>query len=239
MTKKLEGLANKDLLSGADALLKAVKKPAKQKKRKRFACQFCKGIYVSLANLHKHVATFHIPGTKQRVSDEYSLICINCSRSFKYQASLRKHAQTCVAMIRVHTDIDIVEEESEIQNISRCIAEGESDGIPARHTSDSEHQTHTAVSTSPRYSQVIGDMDPGTEEIQGPVDPEQTPHDNQKKVGPSNSDTKNKTAQDGLDGIKKKIIIETDHLDCSKDDEVNEADHHSANSTEDSWAAEH
>ena len=131
VTKKLEGLANKDLLSGADALLKAVKKPSKQKKRKRFACQFCKGIYVSLANLHKHVATFHIPGTKQRVSDEYSLICINCSRSFKYQASLRKHAQTCVTMIRVHTDIDIAEEELEVGNVSRCIVEGESDGIPA------------------------------------------------------------------------------------------------------------
>ena len=139
------------------------------------------------------MATFHIPGTKQRVSDEYSLICINCSRSFKYQASLRKHAQTCVAMIRVHTDIDIAEEEPEVGNVSRCIAEGESDGIPARHTSDSEHQTHTAVSTSPGYSQVMGDMDPDTEGIQGPVDPKQITDDNQKKVGPSNSDIKNET----------------------------------------------
>ena len=131
VTKKLEGLADNNLLSGADALLKAIKKPSKQKKRKHFAYQFCKGIYVSLANLHKHMATIHIPGNRQRASSEYSLICINCSRSFKYQASLRKHAQTCVAMIRVHTDMDIAEEEPEVKNVSRCIVEGESDGIPA------------------------------------------------------------------------------------------------------------
>ena len=93
VTKKLEGLADNNLLSGADELLKAIKKPSKPKKRKRFPCQFCKGVYVSLANLHKHVAAFHIPGNRQRASSEYSLICINCSRSFKYQASLRKQAK--------------------------------------------------------------------------------------------------------------------------------------------------
>ena len=128
VTKKLEGLADNNLLSGADELLKAIKKPSKPKKRKRFPCHFCKGVYVSLANLHKHVAAFHIPGNRQRASSEYSLICINCSRRFKYNASLRRHAQTCVAMVRFDADMDIAEEEPQARAGTGYVVEGESDG---------------------------------------------------------------------------------------------------------------
>ena len=164
LTKKLDGLADNDMLSGADEPLMTIRKPSKPKKRKRFPCQFCRGVYVSLANLHKHVAAFHIPGNRQRASSEYSLICINCSRSFKYQASLRKHARTCVAMIRVDTDMDIAEEEPEAGVGTGCVVEGEPDGSPAGLSSDSEHHTNTAVPLNPTQSPVISEMDPGAEE---------------------------------------------------------------------------
>ena len=55
-TKKLEG----NLLTGADALMKAIQKPIRPKKKKRFGCRFCKGIFVSSSNLNKHVATYHV-----------------------------------------------------------------------------------------------------------------------------------------------------------------------------------
>ena len=82
--KKLEELSDENLLTGADALMKAIKKPVKPKRKKRFGCQFCKGIFVSMSNLNKHVATFHVPGAKPRMTRECSLICINCSKGFKY-----------------------------------------------------------------------------------------------------------------------------------------------------------
>ena len=109
VTKKLEKLAGNDLLSGADELLRTVKKSPKSKKKRKYPCQFCRGVCASLANLHKHVAAFHIPGNKHKASSDY--ICINCSQSFKYNASLRKHARSCVAMVRVDSEMDIAEEE--------------------------------------------------------------------------------------------------------------------------------
>ena len=54
-------------------------------------------------------------------------------------------------------------------------------------------------------------MDPGTEDSQGPVDPEQIPDDDQKEVGPSNPG--NKTTQCGLGEAEGENIIETNHLD--------------------------
>ena len=78
-------------------------------------------------------------------------------------------------------------------------------------------------------------MDPGTEDSQGPVDPEQTTNDDQKDVGPSNSNPGSKTTQCGLGEAEEENIIETDHLDSSKDDKVNEEKHPAANSPEDSW----
>merc|ERR1712240_645518 len=98
VTKKLEDLAGKDLLSGAEELLMAVNKSPKPKKKRKYPCQFCHAVCASLANLHKHVAQFHIPGNKQKKSNEY--ICINCSQTFSYNASLKRHAKSCMPFQR-------------------------------------------------------------------------------------------------------------------------------------------
>ena len=121
-----------------------------------------------MSNLNKHVATFHVPGAKRRMARECSLICINCSKGYKNEASLIKHAKTCVSMIRVHTNIDIAVEEPEFQSVSRNLIEEESDGIPACHT-DTGQRTHTAVSGGAVSSQVVESMDPNTENSQGPT----------------------------------------------------------------------
>ena len=140
-TKKLKG----SLLTGADALMKAIQKPIRPKKKKIFGCRFCKGIFVSSSNLNKHVATYHVPGAKPRITRESSLICINCSKMYKNEASLIKHAGTCVSMIRVHTDMDIAVEEPEFQSVSRNLIEEGSYGIPISHVSNAGPHRHIAV----------------------------------------------------------------------------------------------
>ena len=78
-------------------------------------------------------------------------------------------------MVRVDTDMDIAEEEPEAGDGTRCVVEGEPDGISAQHSGDSEHHTHTAVPLSPAHSQDMRDMDPRAEYSQGPMTPSRHP----------------------------------------------------------------
>ena len=80
-------------------------------------------------------------------------------------------------MIRVNTDMDIAEEEPGAGVGTGCVVEGEPDGSPAGLSSDSEHHTNTAVPLNPAQSLVIYVMDPGAEDSQGHIDPQQTPND--------------------------------------------------------------
>ena len=112
-------------------------------------------------------------------------------------------------MIRVHTDMDIAEEEPEIESVSRNIVEEESDGIPARHTSDSGQYTHTAVSISSVSSQVMESMGPDTENSQGSASPPLIPDEVQKEVGTSNLGLYlapgNEATQQELDEVQKEV----------------------------------
>ena len=90
-------------------------------------------------------------------------------------------------------------------------------------------------------------MDPGAEDSQGPIDPQQIPNDSEKEIGPANSNPEAEVGDVVLpDHLNRSIndkVIELDHLaseqelieierkrivkgcclDSSDDDEVNEA----------------
>ena len=125
-------------------------------------------VCASLANLHKHVAAFHVPGNKHKTSSDY--ICINCSQSFKYNSSLRRHARSCVTMVRADSDMDIAEEEPTAGVGTGYTVEKELDRAATGPNSDSDPHTNIRVSLAPAQSSVVYMRDPGTEDSQGHTD---------------------------------------------------------------------
>ena len=212
MMKKLEDLAGKDLLSGADELLRSVKKSPKPKKKRRYPCQFCRGVCASLANLHKHVASFHIPGNKQKKSNDY--ICINCSQSFRYNASLRRHAKSCAAMFRVDSDIDIAEDEPMPDFGTGHTVKIELDKATTVSNNASDPRSDTGDSATLAGGSAAHAQDCGAKDGQGHLNSQLTLEDYENIIGsvkPSHTQlTSVFTQPESPNGMTNKIKVETD-----------------------------